>query len=832
MCSHPLDCSSSAADNAQSAAAYLTSSEASREPSFSGQPPSSDPSFSGQPPSSDYSFRGQPPSSDHSFRGQPPSSDPSFRGQPPSSDPSFSAQDLPKDQAVGPSRSLLTEKSPGLAVSKSQQLQMEQHHQQQLQAPEPLPQLWPPMTDSYVQEHVQTEARSVGSAGRDYQPVGAAVSTTTTPRGHPTLLADPLLGSSPGRAEYDPQRYKPRTPHEADLENGLSSPLTQGLIPQTHLLGESPRQAAILKLRTLSVKLSQGIKAGAMGRNTQAPTDTTTAPVSNPSTAPASDLVAPSDSQSPDAAEEQLPSADSTAAATAAGATRRSASGHLAQQEPAQTQAQTPSGVMQSSSVHTGEGTAPVGQLSPRRSISMAKLRSQSLAKHLQEHRYTPQNRLSAVPDSTTVAVMPQLDGSGAHTQAAAQGLVPAEAAAGFMQSSSVHTGEGTVLVGLAATQAKVRTQHPSAGALSLPAAQVQSDQAAQRPKAPLDTADIDIVLLSEHGGKCLSPRPCHEGQLTLARSAEGLLPSNSLSSEGMSATMPVVERRQSRSEGCSPVSMGSSSKTSDRHGSDPHHGRGHASASSASVAGPGRQGSTLTHDHSMSDSRVALCISSSDAGATISLEVVTQHSSIPTAMMSSEEEHQQATGQSGPDQAHPAATAPLTDAIKLSADAHGRSEELNHMACSPVTSAMTRQHACGTEEDAGEAAMWTQPAAPSSASQQLQQQNPSSEEDEEAAGHQQGDESGMSTQDRAIRRSNREAKPSAGAPHSLGAVPTSPSKKKSPGQSLLWRLEGGIRTLLGRTPKQVGGRHSTNANVQDSTANATNAHLPSACCH
>ena len=209
-------------------------------------------------------------------------------------------------------------------------------------------------------------------------------------------------------------------------------------------------------------------------------------------------------------------------------------------------------------------------------------------------------------------------------------------------------------------------------------------------------------------------------------------------------------------------------------------------------------------HDHSMSDSRVALCISSSDAGATISLEVVTQHSSIPTAMMSSEEEHQQATGQSGPDQAHPAATSPLTDAIKLSADVHGRSEELNHMACGPVSSAMTQQHACGTEEEAGEAAMWTQPAAPSSASQQLQKQNPTSEEDEEAAGHQQGDELGKSTHDRAVRSSNREAKPSAGAPHSLGAVPTSPSKKKSPGQSLLWRLEGGIRTLLGRTPKQV----------------------------
>ena len=179
--------------------------------------------------------------------------------------------------------------------------QQQQQQQQELSATQPLPQLLSELHQSVV------------GASAPLSPAVLCSAEATA------ALAEPVLGASPARGQYDPERYKPYTavadsaletetqpcdaqpvstqPHLLSKPGGVpisehqlwrarqDDAPTQSLSAQsqTQLVGHSPKQAALLRLRSLTVRQSQTVKASSTSQAPHLPAEVTPITVSHPS---------------------------------------------------------------------------------------------------------------------------------------------------------------------------------------------------------------------------------------------------------------------------------------------------------------------------------------------------------------------------------------------------------------------------------------------------------------------------------------------------------------------------------------------------------------------
>ena len=805
--SHPLEANSSESDDAHSAA-YLTSSE----PSPSGQAPSN-----GQLSLSD----GPPPLTELPYSGH--SSNPL---------PVKEAARTNSEGTSTPEALWANAASPDSIVhhlvgSTPQQSGGQQPHQSEGAEP-----VHPTPTAMDANHHPRTVTSSEGVDGQQTgtQQAGTADFTSSRQGGDvtegtfpsPAAWASTRPEATPLQPAYDPQRYQTQTSPEEASKHALLGAQALGAQPQ--LLGSSPRQAAISKLRSLSVKQSQSAKPAVKGHSalTYASSSAQHAQqaqhASNYREVSQGNAVSPVDGseahQTSMTAEgqrslQQVSASDSHQ--------QHTASSHTAQTEPEPAHAHMSAIPFPLSASRN----APAVMMSPRRSTSVAKLRTHSLAKHMQEHCHASVRSLASPAEPVSAAAAH----TDAQTEACPQASVPSQA------RQSIAAAQGT--------DAHTHRQ--------------------QEEEELLDTADIDLTLLLEQDSTASGPGPgSYQTELVpLTRSAEGLLHSESIVRSPGVMTTPGLDRAHSKSEGCSPVSMTGSCEPMHPHSPKLHSSSFHSSASSAeaadsvcpaqhegsnsiaqhessgsiaqhegsgSIAQQEGSGSIAQHEssgsiaqHEGSDSIVTVCISSIGAHTTVSLEVQCQNSTDSHAspapgnnLTAVKETHQSI-----------ADLAPVTEVVAPSHAVHDmhHSSVQSHVGRGPVS--------CDTaEEDAREAAPATELGLASDAAEQsphaqlpieasgathdqaaLQQppgvesagrQSPQAAPcDDPLLSHYSG--CGKGHLQEAVRCS-----PSRGGSWGEEPVLDSPGRQRSPRQSLFGRLEGGLRTLLGRTPKQV----------------------------
>lgn len=680
-----------------------------------------------------------------------------------------------------------------LVGSSPQQSGEEQEHQSKGAAP-----VHPTPTAKDANHHLRTLTSSEGADGQQTgaQPAGTAGFTSSREGGDVTedasaslaAWADTCWEATPLQPEYDPQRYQTQTlPEEASDHALLSAqaPSAQALSAHPQLLGNSPRQAAISKLRSLSVKQLQSAKPAVKGHSVLTHASSSAQHAQQAQHLSSFGEVSQKDAVSPvdvNEAHQTSMTAEGQHSLRQVSASdnhqQEAASSHTAQidQEPAH---------MHVSAIPfplSASCNAPAVMMSPRRSTSVAKLCAHSLAKHLQDHCHASFRSLAstAEPVCAAAALQQQLKDTDTQTEACAQASVPSQARQSIVvaQGTDTHT-------------------HRQ---------QVEGEL--------LDTADIDLTLLSEQDSTASEPGPGpYQTELVpLTRSAEGLLHSESVARSAGVMTTPGLDRAHSKSEGCSPVSMSGSCEPMHLHDADLHGLSFHRSASSA-----GSDDRVCPAQHEGSDDVVTVCISSTGAHATVSLEVLSKNSTDSHAspardrkLIAAQETHYMI-----------ADLAPVTEVVApvhAVCDMHHPSVS-NHMGCGPVS--------CATaEEDTREAAPAIELCLASDAAQQ-------------SAPAQLPTEPSGTTHDQAALQQPLEVEPTGRQPlqaapcadpllaqsggygkgHPLEANPCSPSRSGSQGegtvldsagrqcsprQSLFGRLEGGLRSLLGRAPKQV----------------------------
>ena len=732
-------------------------------------------------------------------------------------------------------------------------------------------------------------------------------------------LADPVHGDSPARNEYDPERYRPKafsteaahsiaTQHEhqndAQAQPFDAQPLSTQLSADTHapsnepplasveghqgqtfesqnqtqltqsqsqtetdaqtrsqtqLVGQSPKQAALHRLRSLTVKQSQTIKAFSTSEAPLLPLQATPKLTTHPSIsathpsnlaphpsamAPASAVMAQLEppaalgkaklgpnsviegqvqalSQQHDgllqgkhrAAGAFQPVAEGQTGHDAEAQRAEAAFGHLIERQ----MSREVEGKV-SSKPTIGEGTKATQQqlLSPRRSTSVAKLRSQSLAKHLQDPRYVSMRRLPLVPITGpgTDASQQSIPGSaGRHvtpegtedatgdfrrSSLAAKSLTeqldkpPRQAVA---ESGGCHlTPPVTPHVTLPeAEQARRASKScsPTAGA-ELAADRADTGQPCPTDKeaAAVDLADINVVLDTE----CSTRSPALESTVPkdpqadpslgpppplhlVARSAESL--GSQLCSHPATVEPPhQPHQSSSRAESTSPPSMRGSSDSS--HGLDHHPHTQQHSLSSACFhhADHSSMVENTKGQSSSGDCAVALYIRSSGTGATVSLKV-------------QELSAQDSLAESSADITHPV----VSSASKEGADA-------------AMAVSQTGLFPAAAE---GQGQAGARPASSSLMCQAVVADDCRREEEDsivqQATVLTEGQDSSATSPEATVKREPRADSSSPGE-NEQRAVSSSPRRRGSPGQGLLGRLEGGLRSWLGRGSKQMVGPH------------------------
>ena len=635
----------------------------------------------------------------------------------------------------------------------------------------------------------------------------------------PAVLADPLGGDPLTPAEYDPQRYKfcaspEETSGQASFGAQALSAQTQALSAQTQPLGQSPRQAAIHKLRSLSMKQSQTSKSGHellshLTAGAQHESGARLDPVYDSRLAAADGSDQLHGQEQKGKGSELQPDASGNHAQQ-----QQQAFAHTAQTDPVQAQMHQSNACV----AVVAEDNNPALLLSPRRSTSVAKLRSQSLAKHL----HGSLRGFAANP-----ALGQQMISTDSQTGSDSQADVQPQTrpGAGATGSTDARHATGSHMDGLP----QIRQEAPllqSTDAVHMlsseadpssqanpgtdPYSEPQSDESTSSAKAqskqpdhsqegmPVDTADIPMMIPSVNDSTAIVSQQHQAQPLPLTRpQQEGLLHSSSTAVAALPAITPDLGRAQSRSEGCSPVSLNSSSQTSRQYSPDPDQLGMPTSPSSTDTAGH----ISIVRQQSC-DSTVAVCISSSGAGAKLSLEVVSQPVQDPCGgkHLSLDRPDHTASQQPVLKLLRPS-QAPLEDSVAVADDravgsaAHGVSVSFPKMGSSPVRSDQAKRMC---EEDPREApgAVRRMPQPSSSA------QHSHAHVDLVPTGNEDG---------KAPVQSVQQSDASDGCAciiegddgQGQGAVPESPGRKNGPGQSLLGRLEGGIRNLLGRIPKQ-----------------------------
>ena len=633
------------------------------------------------------------------------------------------------------------------------------------------------------------------------------------------VLADPVEVMSPGRGEYDPERYKPHPlpaitdclpsnqsqnkgdaqaqpfitqlrpasvdnepfpgQHESCSTQG-SEAHAQSLSAQSQMqllsvqtqaqpLGHSPKQAALLKLRSLSAKQSQTTRASGTVQMPLLPSD-------NSPDALSQSLVKSPDAQTPSgcttAAEPHMPSHAHRLGPSqgdhpvADGQSSTVPHQQASNRESAETEA-------------IEVSTVP---LSPRRSSSVAKLRSQSLTKQLQDPRYASVRRLPLVPISSVRSDASQLVGAPASCSTAVSSNAGQEPTLCERQamptwtvpSQQLSNADQMAMVGSEKCQVTSTEEEDEGPAYRLQGQHVPlmaesggaSDRAEVRQPSPQSKSTVlelaDIGLMER-------PAAMSASASTLTRSAEPPLLCGTSAADDASAMSHQLHRSGHRSEGASPVKLSISSKTSHRFSDLAHSGsigpslRHHADDSGVQENAARRSGS---------DCAVAVCIRSLGTGATVSLEVQSDpaHDSSAAARAAAVL-HVMAS----------AADCPDDTATVASADTAASIQDLGHLNNS-------RPHSL----EAGQAAVsppdlrWTEDRgqAPDTCTQDqlLPAELP-------AVGH----------------GSKQEPVDVASSPADgdQRAVSSSPHKQRSQGQGLIGRLEGGLRSLLGRASRQ-----------------------------
>lgn len=753
LLSHPLDIASPASDDAQSAA-YLTSSEPSRASSFTAQPAAHGPS--------------------------------------PASQLLCKAAEQPSD-------------SDARDTAAQQDGSMLQQRQQSQGAASPLAKLGSPLGSPLGEGNAQLYHDS------EHSPVEPAAALTA-----------PIEGVSPARGEYDPELYKQRplpastvgssssqSQHRSDAQaQPLDTQLrpvgmqdksfscehdswsTQGFetstqppsaqtqaqplsaVSWTQPLGHSPKQAALLKLRSLSIKQSQTIKAPATLQPPLLPADNSPDALSQP-------LTNPQDTQQ---ASLCIPAAEPHMPAHA----HRLGPNH--KDQPA-AEVQSPAMPEQQSSnreLAMTEGTkAPAVPLSPRRSSTVAKLRTQSLTKQLQDPRYASVRRFPLMPISGAGRDALQHFGALASCSIAASsniGQVPTTCEQQALlawdgDSQQLSNPDQLQLAKAGSDRCQVISPEPEGGAAFRLQDQHQqlmaesegtSDRAKVKQPCPehesagLDLAHIDLMEDS------IAPSASAS---IMTRSAESALLVSTTSATGAASAMShQMHGSGSRSEGASPVKLSINSETSHHYSDLAHSGsvgpslRHHADASGVQEKAARRSGS---------DCAVAVCIRSSGTGATVSMEVQSD---------------------SAHDSSHAAQAAAVTQAVASAAELPDESatvESADTAPCAvqdldlvPVSPSHSVEAAQAAATNVNLSLIGETSQEPDACNQH---QLPPDEPPAVDPGSKQGPVVAASS-----------PVESAGK-----AVSSSPKKVHAQGQGLLGRLEGGLRSLLGRASKQ-----------------------------
>ena len=637
------------------------------------------------------------------------------------------------------------------------------------------------------QQHLQPSAACLLPVSEQHKSeAGEALlhsATMESPTDSAAPLTDPICGDSPARGEYDPERYKPYTqPAEAAQAQALSeahqwsardhdAAHAQALSPQNHatqtqsetdsqtqtqLVGQSPKQAALLRLRSLTVKQSQAIKA------------------SSADTQGALRLL--SERQIGQQAEGQR----------AEGDLQLLAERHASHEVEGKVSTKTAVG----KSIR-----AMPGVLSPRRSSSVAKLRSQSLAKHLQEPRYVSLRRLPLVPISGTGTDGSQqlnngLAGPPATPREAEDARKAARPDSPNAQSGAEQLGEslqqlmaesaGCHMTPQQAEDARKASSTLSVNTQSVAAAQLAADRAQAEQLCPvhdagtLNLTDIDVVIDTECDARSsdLPSIATHSAATLNLRLCSPRVCSRSGTGENTSELTPQQNRSSSKSEGASPIRLSSNSDSSPVLDHDPHqHSVSPASCHHADESGV--QESTVRHSGN-SSCTVSVCIRSSGTGAAISLEV--------QDVCAQDSAAEKAAGMTHPVVSK--AASPEEDAMTMlglfPAASQGPDDALPSSPLQVSQAAAAESYLRG-EEDSTENQLT-----------RLTEDRVDSAESPEVT-------------------HDREREPRA-VPSSLGeddhrAASSSPGKRGSLGQGFMGRLEGGLRNWLGRGSKQSVGQ-------------------------
>ena len=826
LLSHPLALDSPASEDAHSAG-HLTSSEPSQASSFTVQAPAQVPSVA----------------LENLRDASAPNAVPSIA--------SWIPRDAAAPGAVLNDASLAPEKvdAPDAAAQRTATANQQQQQQQQPKRTQLLPLL--------LSEHCKVEAglSSLHSPALQLPKGTAACSPTmqlpTEAAPHSPVmqlpegvkLADTLHGGSPARDEYDPERYKSyalsmdadlslasQPVHQTDAQTQpfdtqpLSTQLseyaqafsaeqhlcsmechdaqtlsaqsqtqltqTQGQAEadshsqgQTQPVGQSPKQAALHRLRSMSVKQSQTIKA--------------------------------------EGAPQPLPERQ-----TGHDAGRQRAGATIGMLHEWQTIHETEKIVRTEPAVGKGgKGVkAPPLLLSPRRSCSVAKLRSQSLAKQLQDPRYASMRRLPLVPISAT-----GIDGS--------QQSIAGEAGCHMTSKTSADAREGSMLESSTANPFAEKLDKPAiaelAGRFVTPQEEGEASRASRlshRPTAQAAAAtnlaadragagqpcptheaavvqldDVNVVLDTQSStqrsamASMLSWEPQDDPSLSppessklLARSTDNLnlrLCSHTGTGNAPESTQELSQS-SSKSEGASPARLSSNSDSSlvlDHH---PHlYQDSFRSACSQDVDGSSMQ--EISSRQAGSDScAVAVCIRSSGTGATVSLEI------------------QELSAQDS--QAKTAAA--MTHAVVSSAS---KLEE----GATPQTGLFPAV-AEGKRPDNVQPSNPAQPCQAAAAAAEVCLREEGRNGQQAAAALTDGWADAAELPE-AAHSSEHEPREVSSSPGKVAqrAASSSPGRRGSPGQGLLGRLEGGLRNWLGRGSKQMVGKFPLFVNCLESVS-------------
>ena len=830
-----------ASDDAHSAA-YLTSSEPSPQPSSDRQPLS----------------QGSP------SNGQTSSPDPLETKQASSQAPLLTAPDAARGHSIEPPLPQVTaagvasgDTGSGLLVASPKHSSADPHKEEEAG-------LLPPAAGTGISDQSCAVSQScelqAGSPEGTIR-LGFGLATGVALQA-PVAQTDTRLDRSPSRMEYDPRRYR----SQSSLEELLGPRL---LSAQTQLLCHSPRQAAISKLRSLSVKQSLSSKPAAGEKvgsshpavSAQHAQHADSFEVVSEARAVSTDLIAGLKKTSRTAGQQQP--LQQTSVSRHSDRHRQVASSHTAQTDTEQAS-------MPQSSAHLAasiERSNAAVLLSPHRSCSVARLRSQSFAKHLHDHRQPTSRSLApAVPAAAAANGGAAAAAGGAAGAAAAAGGAAGAAAADVQrQQGSTDTqtearpaascqsqaGLQTEAAQTALTQ-HVASHHRQASlavrqdvssmqmATALPSAdsappsgeddrqaeeddrqaeeddrQAEEDER-QALDEPLDAADIALMLVSGQDRAASEPEASQSGVGPMTHSADSPLHSEGTLVSGLNHS-PVLDRAHSKSEGCSPVSISSTtaSGSSDRNLQHSQRQQVSGPATSTSTAnsvnsthsqrqhasGPATSASSAMSvcatdlssaaQHDSGDGTVAVCISSTGAGATVSLRVepgTDAHvSTSPSGTVST------ADGV-----CHLSAEAVRldlgagSDGSAASTADHSKQPPtaLCHVGCESVSPGRG-QSACGS---LGSQAHAQQSREAEKIVGTLPNAGPIDSTDQDGEGS-------------IVPRYDQKAVPAGperGADHGQQPVGNSPGRRSSPGQGLFGRLEGGIRSLLGRAPKQV----------------------------